>query len=194
MSHPTDPLEVVWRGTAARLGLRITRSDQVFASTDGYGVLTLGSHDSLDPDDHLAQMILHEICHWIVAGADAIHAIDWGFEPMEGLDWLEFPTIRLQHALCVPHGLTALMAPTTAARAYWDQLADARVPLDDGPDEARIVARTLQALHASRGAPWQPALDQALHASGEIVRITANVADSGPLVPLSPSAPTPGPG
>jgi len=187
---PPDPLVVVWTATAARLGLHITRSDQVFASTDGRGTLTLGSAPTLDADDHLAQLVLHELCHWILAGPQAIHAIDWGFEPMEGLDWLELPTLRLQRALADQHGLTTLMAPTTAGRAYWDRLRDPLTPLDASPDEARIVERTRQALASSAGPPWQPHLDQALRASAAIVSATRSVAGCGPLVPTG--SPRPG--
>ena len=37
-----DPLDAVWVITAKRIGLAIERSDEVYASTTGDGVLTIG--------------------------------------------------------------------------------------------------------------------------------------------------------
>lgn len=170
-----DPLTVVWVATAARLGLTIRRSPDVFASTDGEGTLTLGAPESLDPDDHLAQLVLHECCHWIVAGADAVHHIDWGFPPMEGLHWHEYPTLRLQAWLADRHDLRALLAPTTLGRAYWDRLDDPLRPLDDSPEEARIIDLTRTVVARSRQRPWQPALDRALAATAAIITAARRV-------------------
>ena len=63
-----DPLDALWLATARQLGLAVRRSTDVYASTDGQGVMTLGSHETLDSDDCLAQMIFHECCHWLVEG------------------------------------------------------------------------------------------------------------------------------
>ena len=167
-SGAPDPVAVIWGSTARRLGLRIVRRPDVFASYDGRGTLALGHDRTLDPDDHLGQMLLHEICHWIVNGADAYDQIDWGFEPTEALDWRERPTLRLQLALCAPLDLAGLMAPTTDARAYWDRLDQALVPLDESPDEREVVERTRVAIARAAGPPWSPALGQALHATARI--------------------------
>lgn len=174
-----DPLDVIWRATAARLGLRIIRRPDVFASYDGAGTLALGAGETLDPDDNVAQMVLHEICHWIVAGPDAIGRIDWGFAPMEGLDPLEFPTIRLQRALADRWELAALLAPTTDARAYWDRLEHPLAPLDAGPDEAWIVARTAEALGRAGDAPWGAPLVAALSATAAVRRAVLPLAPVG---------------
>lgn len=168
-----DPLDVVWVTTARRLGLTVRRRPDLFASADGRGGLFLGDRRSLDPDDCTGQMILHEICHWIVAGPDAVERIDWGFEPMDGLDWREWPTLRLQRWLCDTHGLSAVFAPTTDARAYWDKLVDPLEGLDNSPEESRILERTAVAVSRSGEPPWQPALGQALAASAAIVTAAA---------------------
>jgi hypothetical protein len=181
MRRYLDPVELVWLATARRLGLVVRRRPDVFASTDGRGTLLLGTRETLDPDDHLAQMVLHEIGHWIVNGAGAEGEIDWGFPPMEGLDWREWPTLRLQAWLAERHGLRTLLAPTTDARAYWDRLGDPLVPLDDSPEEARIVARTREAVAASGRAPFQPALDEALAATARLAGIVRPFAPAGTL-------------
>ena len=75
-----DPLELIWLEVAARLGWRIERSDSVYASWDGDSVLTLSSSSDFDPDDHLAQLIFHEICHALVQGAGNRRRVDWGLD------------------------------------------------------------------------------------------------------------------
>lgn len=167
-SRSHDPVDVIWLATAARLGLVVRRRADVFASTDGRGTLFLGARDTLDPDDCTAQMVLHELCHWVINGEDAAHRIDWGFAPMEGLDWREYPTLRLQRWWADRYGLTSLLAPTTAARAYWDRLVAPLEPLDDGPDEATIVREATAAVARSQGEPWGRALEAALAATAEI--------------------------
>lgn len=180
---PRDPIALVWVATARRLGLEVQRSPSVFASTDGAGTLLLGTRPSLDPDDHTAQMVLHEICHWIVNGEGAIGEIDWGFPPMEGLDWREYPTLRLQLWLARSHALCPLMAPTTMARAYWDRLVDPLAPLDSSPEEARIVARTIEAIARSTTAPWAEPLQDALTATAAIVERVRRTTGAGPMQP-----------
>jgi hypothetical protein len=65
-----DPLDQIWLHTAERLGMRVERSDEVYASWDGRGTLTLSSAAHFDPDDSLAQLILHEICHALCQGPE----------------------------------------------------------------------------------------------------------------------------
>jgi hypothetical protein len=59
----SDPVDLIWLHAAAEMGMRIERSAEVNASWNGAGVLTIGTPETLDPDDCLAQMILHESCH-----------------------------------------------------------------------------------------------------------------------------------
>ena len=164
----TDPLDLVWLRAALSLGLHVERRDDVYAAYDGRGTLTLGAPETLDADDCLAQMILHEICHWVVMGFDASYHVDWGFEPTDHVDWREYPTIRLQCALARAHGLGQVLAPTTNARAYYDRLADPSSPLDDSAAEARIVERTALALQDVLGEPWHHPLQAALAATAAI--------------------------
>lgn len=184
IAEPRDPLDVVWRATARELGLRVVRREDVYASYDGDGTLALGARPTLDPDDTLAQMVLHEVCHWIVNGHGARERIDWGFAPTDQLDWREYPTLRLQLALVEPFGLRDLLAPTTAARAYWDQLVHPLEPLSPpvaAIDEACVVARTQVAIARSRSAPWAVPLTRALRATAAIRSIVLPFAEPGIL-------------
>ncbi|HNC95158.1 MAG TPA: hypothetical protein PKW90_03475, partial [Myxococcota bacterium] len=89
-----DPVEVVWYATAARLGLRVRRNPSIFSMTDGTGLLELGPKDTLDADDCTAQMIFHELCHWITNGLETFELRDWGFPLEAELDWREHSCLR----------------------------------------------------------------------------------------------------
>ena len=75
--HYQDPIDTIWLRMAKELGIEVVRDDTVFASWNGNGVLTIGSSKSLDPDDCLAQMILHELSHAITEGEGSWSRPDW---------------------------------------------------------------------------------------------------------------------
>lgn len=163
-----DPLERVWLGAAARIGFRVVRGRDVYASYDGAGTLTIGERDTLDPDDSLAQMIFHECCHALVQGRDALAHIDFGLDNRGGRDDVrEHACLVTQAILAQRHGLRAFLAPTTDYRAYWNELgADPRAAC---PPE--IGALVDAALEAATRTPFSPHLDHALTATAQIVRI-----------------------
>lgn len=174
-----DPLELVWLATAKRLGITIRRSPEVFSMSDGTGLLELGTRDTLDPDDSPAQMIFHEICHWIVNGEETRHERDWGFPVVETVDWREFPALRLQAALADAHGLRTFLAPTSGFRRYYDLIpVDPFEPLDDSPDEARTVARAREALGRSAGEPWGTPLQAALVGTAQLAHTVRDFLDA----------------
>ena len=178
-----DPLDVVWIGTAGALGLTVRWSSEVYASSDGQGVLTLGAPETLDADDCVAQMIFHELCHWIVNGAEAVRSIDWGFPPMEEVDWREFVTLRVQAELARCHGLERLLAPTTDARAYYDAVVAAPLqPLDGSERERAITSMARERVAASTEDPWGPPLARALRATAQIRAAAQPWADSDSLL------------
>lgn len=162
-----DPLSVVWLATARRLGLTVRRNPSVYAATNGAGLLELGPGETLDPDDCDAQMIFHELCHWITNGEDSVGVPDWGCA-LEGEEiWREQATLRVQRALAEPHGLERLLAPTTDHRVYYDRLAGGG-PVQGYEDEARAMALAQQALARADGPPWGLALREALEATARI--------------------------
>ena len=98
-----DPLGLVWLRTATLLGITVTRSRDVFASWDGAGNLTLGADEDLDPDDCLAQMILHELCHALIEGEGSLTQTDWGLENFDDRDATrELATMRLGRPARLP--------------------------------------------------------------------------------------------
>jgi len=162
-----DPLGLIWTHAAAQMGMRIERSAEVNAAWDGQGVLTIGTPETLDPDDCLAQMVLHEACHALCEGPESLHQPDWGlgsFEPASRVH--EHACLRLQAALADQHGMRSFFAPTTMFRPYYDRLP-AR-PLEEGDDPAIPAARA--AWERADHGPWAVPLRDALRRTAMIAR------------------------
>lgn len=162
-----DPLDLIWLATARRLGLRVERSPDVYAATDGQGLLQLSTDEGMDPDDSVAQMIFHEICHWICNGEETYHQRDWGF-PLDfpDQDYREDACNRFQRWLARRYGLEAFFSVTTPYREYFDKVGDALFePLDDSESEQKAVAMARAAAQRWDKAPWGPALVPALEAT-----------------------------
>ena len=165
-----DPLDRVWIGCAERVGLRITRDPEAFATFDGRGTLALATPEALDADDSLAQMIFHELCHSMVEGPESFEKRDWGLDNMTGQDDVrERACLRVQAFLVRPLGLERFLAPTTDFRADWDALGPD--PFEPAGDPSVPIAR--RAAARSAGAPWAPHVREALEATAEIVRQAA---------------------
>ena len=190
-----DPLTEVWLGAAARIGLVVERSPAAYAASDGRGTLTIGSDRTLDPDDSLAQMIFHELCHALVAGPEAFARADWGLDNVTDVDaWREHATLRLQVTLARRYGLERFFAPTTDYRPdFWDKLPPNA--LADRTDPSVVAA--IAGLGRVDEPPWAPALEDALAATAAIVGVAtgfvtapsvgaAGVLAVGISVPLEP--------
>jgi hypothetical protein len=163
-----DPLDLIWLSCAAELGIAIARSDEVYASFDGAGTLTLSTRAHFDADDSLAQLIFHELCHALVAPPRARRRPDWGMENVDARDLLqEHACHRLQAALADRHGLRALFAVTTDHRPYWDALPID--PLGPGDDPAIPIAR--DGFERATSGEWSVALEQALSQTAALARM-----------------------
>ena len=161
-----DPLDLIWIRTAKTLGMNLRRSSEVFAAWDGKETLTIGRSEDLDPDDSLAQMIFHEICHALVQGPDSLKKENWGLNNTDGRDDLrEMACIRLQAALAQPYGLKEFFAVTTEWRSYQDQLPEN--PLTVEQDSALDIA--CEAHKRATQGPWAPIIDAALKATQTVV-------------------------
>lgn len=171
-----DPLTQVWLGTARRIGLRVVRTPDAYAATDGRGTLAIGDDTTLDADDSLAQMIFHELCHSLVEGEESFARPDWGMDNTgPDHDWREHACLRVQWVLTGRHGLRALFAPTTDFRAFWDNvLAVSDDVLADRTD--RSVQAAIAALRRADLPPWAPHLGEALAATSRIAQEAAKLA------------------
>jgi hypothetical protein len=162
----TDPLDRIWLSAAAAVGLRVERTGETYASTPGNGVLLLADHAHLDPDDSLAQMILHEICHFLVEGEGSFGRRDWGLDNETERDVpREHACLRLQASLASSYGLRRVLAPTTDYRVFYDALPED--PLSPRWDPTTVLA-ILGRRRADRP-PWAPHLSRALAATRTIV-------------------------
>lgn len=170
-----EPLELIWGQAAEALGIEIRRSTEVFASWDGERILTLGTAETLDRDDTLAQMFFHECCHAIIEGPERFHLVDWGLDQDRPQDLVrEQATLCLQAHWAQQHDLRDFLAATTDFRSYYDALPPEPLSSAAGPaaELARVAWQNLpqsawfqpleQALKRTRIlrqllAPWSPA-------------------------------------
>jgi hypothetical protein len=168
-SHTSSPLareaiERIWIDAAARLGFRVVRTNDAYASSDGRGTISIGVGEALDVDDSVAQLVFHEICHAITEGETALTRPDWGLENADvgaAHQVREHACLRFAAHVADAHGLRELLAPTTDYRAYHDALPGD--PLADGDDPAIAIAREAAARAAAP--PWRAPLGDALAAT-----------------------------
>ena len=171
--HYRDPVDLLWLRAAHDLGLSVAFGDEVFASYDGGGTLTLCHAVDYDPDDSLAQLILHELCHALVAGHGALKQRDWGMDNVDDRDLLqEHACHRLQAALADRYGLRRLLAVTTDHRSYWDSLP--MDPLGAGDDDAIPLAR--DAFDRATTGPWARTLARALESTRTVASLVREAA------------------
>lgn len=139
-----DEVDEIWLHVAGQLGFGVSRSDQAYASSDGAGTIFIGTDETLDVDDCVAQLVLHELCHALVQGEGNLTQVDWGLVNTDDRDISrEYATLRLQAHFADSYGLRSLFAPTTDWRPYYEAL-----PVDplQGTDQAaQIVKDTLHA-------------------------------------------------
>lgn len=174
----SDPVELVWKHTAHRMGISIDRSPEVNASWDGIRTLTIGTPETLDPDDCLAQMILHEACHALIEGPDSLTKPDWGLESFNPEKKIrEHACLRLQAALADRHGLRQFFASTTVFRRYYDQIPENALSPPDDP--AVVLAQA--AMHRPESAAWLEILDDAIHRTRLIAHAVSDIADDTSL-------------
>jgi len=172
-----DPLDIIWIQAAAKMGMRVHRSSEVNASWDGCGTLTIGTPETLDPDDCVAQMIFHEVCHSLCEGPDCLTKPDWGLDNSDPAKRVhEHACLRLQAALADQVHMRSFFAATTFFRSYYDRLpADPLSdtvpqgdPVDTVIDPAIAIAKV--AWDRAHQGPWAEPLDDALRRSAMIAR------------------------
>jgi hypothetical protein len=146
-------IDRVWRDAASRCGFRVERGDAAYASTDGRGTILVGSPETLDDDDSLCQLVLHELCHALVQGEQSWTQVDWGLCNTDDRDDVnEAACLRLQAHLATAHGLRRELCPTTSWRTYYQTLPpDPLDPADLTEQPPCERARSGAALAERRG-------------------------------------------
>jgi hypothetical protein len=178
LRHYQDPLDLIWIAAAGRMDLRVKRSRDSYASTDGHGDLTISASSEMDEDDCLAQMIFHEICHSLVQGPQSFGWIDWGLDNETEKDReREHACLRLQAALLEPLGLRQVLAPTTDFREYYDALP--RDPFGERHEGERLsIVLSRAAYHRRNQLPWKEHLQTALESTTELLQSTRSYLSS----------------
>lgn len=175
----TDPLELIWMRAAASMGIEVQRDPEVFAAWDGNGILRIGTPETLDADDSLAQMILHEVCHALVEGPDSLSLPDWGLNMLRREDRVhEHACLRLQAALTKEYGLRSMLAPTTDFRVYYDALPDDPLT-DEHPDSA--IEMALEGFERAKNGDWSAAIDEALRLTSQLATIICKIASENSI-------------
>jgi hypothetical protein len=131
-------IDGLWLEAASACGFRVERGDAAYASTDGRGTILIGAPQTLDEDDSLCQLVLHELCHALVQGQESWKLVDWGLDNTDDRDAVaEAACNRLQAHLADAQGLRKLLCPTTPWRTYYQALpADPLRPAAASDEEA----------------------------------------------------------
>jgi hypothetical protein len=122
-------------------------------------------------------MILHELCHSLIEGAESLGVPDFGLDnESERHVVREHACLRLQAWLTGKYGLRQALAPTTDFRSYYDELPED--PFADEGDLATDAAKLGAA--RSEGAPWAPHLCDGLEATAKILEVARRLGASDP--------------
>ena len=180
-----EQTDALWASTAQSLGLTIARRRGAFVSYDGEGTLIVAPYDEMDADDHLAQIVTHELAHLAVQGPSSKREVDWGLDNMSDAHVpRELAALRVQASWCDLHGLRDVLVPTTAFRAAWPAIGAAPFDppgagLPEPIEGTRITAQMRQEaaalahgaeLRESLGDAINDALAQTAHASRALLR------------------------
>jgi hypothetical protein len=184
-----DPLALTWIACAERVGFRVRRTADAYASSDGKGTLLIAEDGLFDPDDCLGQMIFHELCHALVEGEAGESREDWGLGyAVGGNPWREHACLRVQAWLAGNYGLRDFLAPTTDFRvSFWDSLpADPlAAPEEQGGRREKSCVAARRALQQAAGPRWAKPLAEALEATAALAAAVA---------PLTQASAVPGAG
>jgi hypothetical protein len=159
-------IDRLWIEAAAACGFRVERGQAAYASTDGQGSILIGSPETLDENDSLCQLVLHELCHALVQGEASWRQVDWGLCNTDDRDEVaEAACNRLQAHVADQHGLRAQLCPTTPWQEYYRALPDDPLqPTGSGDVEACRRARAGAELAEKSGF---------LRAMGDALAVTA---------------------
>lgn len=183
-----DPLDLIWLECVHQLGWQVKRSHDVFASWNGAKTLTLGRASDLDLDDHLGQLILHELCHALIEGESGEAQVDWGLENIDSRHLVnELACHRLQAFFADRINARSFFAVTTDWRPYYDQIPSSHAFHLQTQDQLSVwsaafqvtstegealdreaVELALQGEERSRHRHWFTIIDQALERTHQI--------------------------
>lgn len=182
-----DPVDLIWLNVARQCGIKVVRDSEVFASWNGAGVLRIGTPETLDADDSLAQMILHELCHALVAGPDSFTKEDWGLDYDEASHQVfERAALRLQAALADEFGMRQFFASTTDYREYFDQLPEDALSTETNDPAADLAHQAMQRLQTGE---WNSPIRDGIKRTNAIAKLLTELTEENSIWKLSTSKP-----
>jgi Putative zinc- or iron-chelating domain len=172
----TRALDGIWIDAAAELDVPVVRGGDAYVHWDG-GALHIAGDEHLDDDDTVAQLVLHELCHWMTQGEASRQTPDWGLDNTSDRDAArELSAVRLQAHLLGAWGLRRWLYPTTVVRPFYEALGEDALATDPLAHEAascaarapfaKVLSRALAASAARLDLPLHPATQRPL-ADGE---------------------------
>ncbi len=167
-------IDQLWIDAASGCGFRVERGEAAYATTDGKGTILVGTPETLDADDSLCQLVLHELCHALVQGEARWSQVDWGLDNTDDRDDVaEAACLRLQAHLAARHGLREELCPTTPWQAYYRALpVEPLAPAGVADQLACELARRGAAL--AEASPLAPVIHRALAATAARVAARRN--------------------
>jgi hypothetical protein len=165
-------LDELWTAAARELDVPVMRGGDAYVHWDGR-TLHIAADEHLDDDDTLAQLILHEICHWMSEGADSRALADWGLDNTDDRDAArELSAVRLQAHILGGWGLRKVLHPTTPVRSFYEALGDDALERDAMAHRAASLAAQ---------APFAPVLRRALAESARLLGLAHHPVSGRPL-------------
>lgn len=112
--------DALWISLLQQAGFRLVRRSTSYVWYDGAGEVAVAPDDELDADDTLAQILLHELVHFLVQGEASRTQPDWGLDNLSDRDaYLEEAALLLQQRILRAFALEDVLVPTTDFRSYY---------------------------------------------------------------------------
>lgn len=188
--HPFDrpDIDALWVDCARRAGFTVVRGEDAYASTSR-ATMTIGAPHTLDADDCLAVLVLHELCHGLVEGPERWQAPDFGLDNTSDDDRArEYAALRLQAYFADRQALRAWFFPTTEWRPYYDDLPPGDpfmlAPFSP-PTETSVIAAAKAGVATAKQLGVYAAIDRAVAGTLEIARSQRITAASPGRHPIS---------
>jgi hypothetical protein len=165
-------LDEIWLQAARALDVPVVRGGDAYVHWDGTA-LHIAGDEHLDHDDTVAQLILHELCHFLTQGVDSRQRRDWGLDNTDDRDAArELSCLRLQAHLTGAWGLRRVLFPTTPERPFFEALPDDALARDPLAHQAASLAAR---------APFAPVLQRALAESARALSLPLHPLTGRPL-------------
>ncbi len=139
-------LDPYWLSLMSQFGFKVVRAANGWVTYDGSGTIAVVPNNELDPDDTLAQILLHELIHHFVQGQSSYDSPDWGLDNTTEKHVVnEHAALLMQAALLDIYGLRNILIPTTDFRSFYEHIP-LPAPASTESEAQRMASRGLNRL------------------------------------------------